>query len=159
MIRYCAIALLVPGALLLHPAPAAADITAFYGTSSTPESRSAKGVAIGVGIVLIGFEFEYSKISEEEAKAAPGLTTGTGNIVVMTPSFKFQLYATTGGGIYREQWRDFTTTGFARNIGGGVKVGIAGPIRVRIDYRLFSLNGSPIISRYHRVYGGVSLSF
>lgn len=159
MLRISAIALLVVGVLVLHPASAAADLTGFFGVSSTPSSRSAKGVAIGIGLVIVGFEFEYSKISEDESKAAPSLTTGMGNIVFMTPSFKLQLYGTTGAGLYHEEWRDFGTTHFARNIGGGAKIALFGPIRARIDYRVFSLSGTPIVKRYQRVYGGLSLSF
>ena len=159
MARYSALALLVLTLLAASPAPALADLTAFAGVSSTPSSRSAKGVAIGIGLVIVGFEFEYSKIAEDETQAAAGLTTGMGNIVLMTPTVKLQLYATTGGGLYRETVRDFTTTNFATNIGGGAKIGLAGPIRLRIDYRVFSLNGSPVLKRYQRIYGGVSLSF
>lgn len=159
MPRIIAVAVLALGLLVARPAPAAADLTGFLGVSSTPSSRSAKGVSIGIGLVIVGFEFEYSKISEDEQKAAPSLTTGSGNIVFMTPSFKLQLYGTTGGGVYHEEWRNFGTTHFARNIGGGAKIALFGPIRARIDYRIFSLSGSPIVKRYQRVYGGLSLSF
>ena len=159
MSRYGALAALVVLLLTLAPAPAAADVTGFLGVSSTPSGRSAKGIAIGIGLVIVGFEFEYSKISEDETTAAAGLTTGMANIQVMTPTIKLQLYATTGGGLYRETYRDVNTTSFATNIGGGVKIGLAGPVRLRIDYRVFNLNGNPTLRRYQRVYGGLSLSF
>lgn len=159
MARYSVISILAVALLTVAPAPAAADLTAFLGVSPSPSSRPARGIAIGIGIVLVGFEFEYSKISEEDAQAAPALTTGVGNIVVMTPTQKLQLYGTTGVGLFHERWRDFGTTHFARNIGGGAKIGLVGPIRVRIDYRLFSLSGTPIVKRYQRVYGGLSVGF
>lgn len=143
----------------LTPTPALADVTGFLGASSTPSSRSAKGIAIGIGLIIFGFEFEYASIAEDESQAAAGLTTGMGNIMVMTPTFKVQLYATTGAGLYRETYRDLRTTHFATNLGGGAKIGLAGPIRVRIDYRVFSLSGAPTLARYQRVYGGLSLSF
>ena len=107
----------------------------------------------------MGFEFEYAKIVEDETTAAPELTTGMGNLMVMTPSHKVQLYATTGGGLFHERYRDFTTTNFGANVGGGVKIALAGPIRLRIDYRVFSLNGTPITKHVQRFYGGLSLSF
>lgn len=159
MARYGSIALLMLVLLTVWPSRASADLTAFAGVSSTPSGRSAKGVAIGLGLIIVGFEFEYSKITEDETQAAAGLTTGMGNIMVMTPTVKLQLYATTGGGVYRETFREFTTTNFATNLGGGAKIGLAGPIRLRIDYRVFSLNGSPLLKRYQRMYGGLSLSF
>src|SRR5262249_43369975 len=46
-------------AVLLAAAPARADITAFLGTNTTPDNRFARGVALGFGLVIIGFEFEY----------------------------------------------------------------------------------------------------
>src|SRR4051794_16513322 len=107
MKRSGAVGLLALAVLLARPSPAAADLTGFLGVSSTPSSRTAKGVAIGVGLVVVGFEFEYGKISEDEVKGAPELTTGMGNLVLMSPSFKLQLYGTTGGGVFHERWRDF----------------------------------------------------
>jgi hypothetical protein len=159
MKRIGAIGVLALAVLLVRPAPASADLTGFLGVSSTPSSRSAKGVSIGVGLVVVGFEFEYAKISEDEPAGAPELTTGMGNVVVMTPSFKIQLYGTTGGGIFHERWRDFTNTGFGTNVGGGAKIALFGPIRLRLDYRVFNLNGTPITKNVHRFYTGVSLSF
>jgi len=151
--------LLALAILTWRPAPAAADVTVFLGASPTPSSRMAKGVSIGIGLLVVGFEFEYSKLSEDEREAAPSLTTGMGNLVVMTPTSKLQLYGTTGGGVYHERLRDFSTTHVGTNIGGGVKIGLAGPVRLRLDYRIFKLNGTPIIDRVHRFYGGLSLGF
>jgi hypothetical protein len=152
-------AALVMAVLGLWPRQASADVTVFLGTSPSPSTRSAKGVSIGLGLLIVGFEFEYAKISEDEPEAAPELTTGMGNIVVMTPTFKIQLYGTTGGGIFHERYRDFTTTNFGTNVGGGIKFALAGPIRLRVDYRIFNLNGTPIVSHVQRVYAGLSLSF
>ena len=159
MRRVFLVGVLFAASLAASVRPAFADLTAFIGTSPSPSSRSVKGVAIGVGLVVVGFEFEYAKISEDEPQAAPELTTGMGNIIVMTPTYKVQLYGTTGGGLFHERFRDFTTTNFGSNIGGGVKIALAGPIRLRLDYRVFNLSGTPLVDHVQRFYGGVSLSF
>jgi hypothetical protein len=145
--------------MTMRPAPAAADVTAFLGVSPTPSSRSAKGISIGIGLLIVGFEFEYAKIAEDEREAAPALTTGMGNIVIMTPTYKVQLYGTTGAGLFHERLRDFTTTHVGTNIGGGAKIALAGPIRLRLDYRVFKLNGTPVVDTVQRFYAGLSLSF
>ncbi len=112
-----------------------------------------------MGLIVVGFEFEYGKTVEDEATGAPGLTTGMGNLMVMTPTVKVQLYGTTGGGLFHETYRDRGTTSFGTNVGGGVKLGLAGPIRLRLDYRIFNLNGDPLYKRVQRFYAGVSVSF
>jgi opacity protein-like surface antigen len=145
--------------LTVRPLPAAADVTAFFGVSPTPATRTTQGVAVGLGLVVVGFEFEYGKTRQDDAKGAPGLTTGMGNLMVMTPTHKVQLYATTGGGLFHEIYRTRGTTSFGTNVGGGVKIALAGPIRMRFDYRVFKLNGDPLFKNVHRFYGGLSLSF
>jgi hypothetical protein len=47
----------------------------------------------------------------------------------------------------------------ALNTGGGLKVKVAGPIRLRLDYRMFRLQGSPQTPVMHRIYGGATLAF
>jgi hypothetical protein len=159
MQRYGLIASLALVLLTVRPAPAAADLTAFWGVSTSPSTRSAKGVSIGVGLVIVGFEFEYAKTAEDEREAAPELTTSMGNLVLMTPGSGLQLYLTTGGGMYHESLREFTHTSFGTNVGGGAKLSLFGPIRLRLDYRVFSLNGTPLVDRVHRFYGGINLAF
>jgi hypothetical protein len=143
----------------LSPAPARADLTAFFGTTTTPTNRSARGFALAVSLLVVGFEYEYSHTTEDEVNAAPGLTTNMGSLLVQTPTGRVQLYFATGGGYYQETYRDLTTTGFATNLGGGVKITLAGPIRLRVDYRVFGLHGDPLYVHPKRFYGGVVLSF
>lgn len=159
MKRYGLTAALALVLLTIRPAPAAADLTAFLGVSTSPSSRSARGVSIGVGLVVVGFEFEYAKTSEDEREAAPELTTTMGNLVLMTPSPRLQLYFTTGGGVCHEVLREFSNTSFGTNVGGGAKMSLIGPIRLRLDYRVFTLHGTPIVDRVHRFYGGLNLAF
>jgi len=145
----------------LAPASAVADVTAFIGTTATPANRTAAGVAIGFGILFLGFEFEYSGTGEEPLEQAPSLRTGTGNVLLQTPVaiMGLQPYFTTGGGAYRESLGSFQETQAAFNTGGGVKISLLGPVKARLDYRVFKLKGEPLHSTVHRLYAGVNLSF
>lgn len=159
--RFAPVALAV--ALVLGcPRASWADATAFLGLSSNPSSRMARGFAVGFGLIIVGFEFEYSKVSEDEIEEAPGLTLYMGNVLLQTPDVgTIQFYFTVGGGMYRERFDllDVQETHFAANTGGGVKIPLAGPLRLRVDYRVFKLRGSPIYSTTQRVYAGVNLKF
>ena len=147
--------------LTLSPSRASADITAFFGITPTPATRVAKGIAVGAGLLIVAFEFEYSNTNEDEVELAPGLRTGMGNVLLQTPLAigGFQPYVTVGGGAYRETIGERQETSFAGNVGGGVKISIAGPLRLRLDYRVFNLSGDPLESRVHRIYAGANLKF
>jgi hypothetical protein len=147
--------------VLGFPARAAADITGFIGISPTPDNRAVRGVALGLGVLILGFEFEYARAVEDATEALPGLQTGSGNLLVQTPLevAGFQLYGTIGGGMYREQLLAHRETHFTTNLGGGAKIRLAGPLRLRLDYRLFKLQGRPLHSTYHRFYAGANLGF
>lgn len=138
--------------------PARADITAFLGLTPTPERHLLKGFAVGAGLIIVGWEFEFAHIAEDIDDGLPGLKTYSGNFLVQTPT-QTQLYATTGVEAYRENLGDFQETYFGTNIGGGVKFKLVGPIRVRADYRIFKLQGSPVHSVYQRFYVGGNLKF
>jgi hypothetical protein len=147
--------------LLALPATAAADITAFIGISPTPDNRAVRGVALGFGLLIIGFEFEYANAVEDAAEALPSLTTGSGNVLIQTPVEVggMQFYGTAGGGMYRERLLAHQETHFTTNAGGGAKIRLAGPLRLRLDYRVFRLQGSPLHSTYQRFYAGANLGF
>ncbi len=147
--------------LLSSAAPAAADITGFLGFSPTSGTRAARGVAVGGGFLIVGFEFEYSDISEDTEKQAPSLQTGMFNGLLQTPFAVagMQFYATLGGGIYREELGLNSETNVGMNVGGGVKVKLIGPLRARFDYRVFNLHGAAINGTYHRFYAGANVSF
>src|SRR5687768_14221048 len=83
-------------ALFAVPATAAADVTAFLGLGTKPATRAAKGLAFGVTLLVVGFEGEYSDVSEDIADNAPRLRTGMINGIVQTPTSGAQLYATAG---------------------------------------------------------------
>jgi hypothetical protein len=149
-------------ALLLAAAtPAFADATLFVGSTTTPSNRTVKGFAIGLSVLVVGVEFEYANTSEDEARLAPSLTTGMGNLLLQTPIpiLGLQPYFTIGGGGYRESLGAVQETFVGLNTGGGVKVSLLGPVRARIDYRVFKLNGDPLHDTVQRVYVGVNLAF
>ncbi len=145
--------------LLLTPATAAADITAFFGAARKPEIRSAKGLSLGITLIAVGLEVEYSDVSEKPADAAPRLRTGMVNAIVQTPTSGAQLYATIGAGVYRESLGSTQETNTGLNLGGGIKMGLAGPLKLRLDYRLFRLRGEALHPTVHRVYAGINASF
>ncbi len=147
--------------LLLLPSRASADLTAFVGSTPTPANRAVKGFAAGAGLLVVAFEFEYSDTGEDLVSSAPSLRTGMGNLLLQTPLAigGLQPYLTTGAGIYRESLGDRQETSVGLNAGGGVKVSIAGPLRLRLDYRVFTLRGDPLNARVHRIYAGANLRF
>jgi hypothetical protein len=153
--------LLLTAALLSVGSTAWADATAFVGTSSSPTSRATRGFALGAGLLVVGFEFEYGDTVEDVLEAAPSLRTGMGNVLIQTPFpiFRMQPYFTTGAGVYRESLAGNSETNFGINNGGGVKISLIGPLRARVDYRLFTLRGSPLEDTVHRFYVGVNLRF
>ena len=146
---------------LLIPSAAYADLTAFLGVNPTPVNRPVRGFAVGAGLLIIGFEFEYANTSDDEVLAAPKLQTYMFNGLVQTPVpiAGLQFYATAGGGGYRESLFDTSETHVGYNIGGGVKWSLAGPLRLRLDYRVFTLQGEPRHSNPQRFYAGINLKF
>ena len=147
--------------LLITASSAFADATLFIGNTTTPSGRQAKGGAIGAGVLVIGGEFEYSTTTEKPEDHAPSLRTGIGNVLIQTPFAiaGVQPYFTTGAGGYREKLGTLQETNLVFNTGGGAKISLFGPLRVRLDYRVFKLRGSPQYDVVHRVYAGINLKF
>ena len=141
--------------------PAWADVTAFLSANTTPTNRQGIGGAFGIGLLVVGFEFEYSATAEDAKSGAPSLKIGSGNGIVQTPVpvFGFQPYITAGGGIFRERLGTSAEMGLAPNVGGGVKISLAGPLRLRVDYRVFRLGSGARYSPSHRIYAGLNLKF
>jgi hypothetical protein len=110
-------------------------------------------------VLIIGFEGEYAFTPDDPRSSAPSLKTGIANVVLQSPVpfFGIQPYFTTGGGFYQEELGLHSDTGFALNTGGGVKVTLAGPIRLRVDYRIFRLGSGALHSPAHRIYAGLNL--
>lgn len=141
-----------------------ADATVFVGANTTPKSRRVEGVAIGTGLLLFGFEFEYADTSKSDTPSgttAPSLKTGMANLLIQTPFpiLGFQPYVTAGGGLYRERLGAHQQTSVAPNVGGGVKISLIGPLRLRVDYRVLRLGNGALYSPAHRLYAGLNLKF
>jgi hypothetical protein len=145
----------------LLPTAASADATAFIGVNTSPANRTARGFAVGAVLLVIGFEFEYADTTDDPAANAPALKTGTGNMLLQTPvAFAgIQPYFEIGGGVYHEELGAVSNTGFVGNTGGGVKISLVGPIRLRIDYRVMTLKNGALTSPAHRIYAGLNLKF
>jgi hypothetical protein len=120
-----------------------------------------RGGAFGAGLLVIGFEGEYAFTPDDPVAAAPSLTTGSGNVLIQTPLavLRLQPYLTTGAGLYRETLGSHQDTSFALNTGGGVKISLVGPLRLRVDYRVFKLGSDALYSPAHRIYAGLNLKF
>lgn len=161
MRRLIHVAVLAIGGLAVMPSTARADVTAFLGLTPTGSLRVGQGLAAGAGLVVVGFEFEGARLREDAADGTPGLTTGMANVLVQTPLDvqKTQFYGTAGAGVYRERLGDVTETSVGVNLGGGVKIRLTGPLKLRLDYRVFRLQGAPVHTTVHRVYAGATLGF
>ena len=149
-------------AVLLTPATASADVTAFFGVNPTPSNRVLTGLSAGIGLLVVGFEFEYAQTVEDVDELAPALKTYMFNGLLQTPIAVagMQFYATAGGGVFRETLSAETETNVGMNIGGGVKMNLAGPLRLRLDYRVFTLRGEDVRhARPQRFYAGLNLKF
>ena len=87
--------------------------------------------------------------------ATPSLRTTSGNVFVadVRPSLSAVLRRRAPGSIARSLGND-EETAFLLNNGGGVKINIAGPLRARIDYRIFTLRGNPKHKNVQRIYAG-----
>jgi opacity protein-like surface antigen len=153
---------ILTGSFLVTGAPAFADITGFLGVAGGPSTRVTKGLAVGTGLLVLGWEAEYSETSSDVFQGSPRLQTGMVNVVVQTPIDVrgLQFYGTGGAGVYHEDMVGVSQTSVGVDLGGGVKKNLVGPLRLRVDYRVFHLAGSPIGASYvHRFYVGANIKF
>jgi hypothetical protein len=123
--------------MLAGTTPAFADATLFIGTTTSPANRPVWGAAGGMSLVIVGFEIEYAKTSDDLGAAAPSLTTISGNGYLQTPVeiFHVQPYLTGGVGGYSETLGTQNEKGLASNTGGA------------------------LVSPAHRIYVGLNLKF
>lgn len=155
-------------ALTLFAAPAMAQppdppvsITACAGVTMGFGAHPSSGFAVALkphpGPVSL--EFEYLRGRPHPVATGSGIATFAGNILVqpLHQRSRFQFYGTFGVGVY-SLVRDYQgSTDSARNVGGGAKVTLAGPLKLRMDYRAFFLAGGE--SNQHRFYVGIVAGF
>ena len=143
--------------------PAFADATVFIGSTNTPSNaRRAKGSAFGAGFLVVGFEFEYADTSEERARRRAIAANRHGQRAAADADCDPRLPA-----VFHDRRRrlsrvarnDCRRRTVGVNTGGGVKIALAGPLRARVDYRVFRLKGDPLYDTVHRVYAGLNINF
>lgn len=128
----------------------AADAAVLLGLMTLNGPRPAIGVAIGHAPSVAGFEIEYLATlgrGSADQSVAGGIF---GNLIVQPVMIgNLQPFAIVGLGIWGETFADGAGTGVsgAKDIGGGIKVRLADPLKLRLDYRLFLVGSAPDASR------------
>ena len=153
--------LLVCALVLGSALPARADLTIFTGLQGAPVIRPTTGISVGFGVLVVGWEVEIARVREQEDDLAPSIAAGTGSVYVQNPVpiSGVQLYAIAGAGVYRERLGpSFEQTDVHLALGGGAKVALAGPLKLRLDYRYFRLRDARSPDA-QRLYAGLTLSF
>jgi hypothetical protein len=159
--RIAATAALTLALGLFGAIPVFADATIFAGAAFTPSPvRPVTGVAVSMSLLVVGLEVEVARSPEDLKDDVPSMREGSASVIVQTPTGRVKLYGLLGAGIYRESLGgDTLDTNMLLQVGGGVKVGLIGPLGVRVDYRVQTLNGHTDDKYRHRVYGGLALAF
>jgi hypothetical protein len=71
-----------------------------------------------------------------------------------------QFYAIAGAGVYRERLDTLAQqTDVHLALGGGAKIELAGPLKLRLDYRIFKLRDPLVKDNPQRIYAGLALAF
>ena len=128
--------------VLMNPVTARADATVLVGLKSVKGLRPSCGFSFGHRPSVVGFEIEYLSTLGE---TAPGDYSAGGifvSLIVQPVTISnVQIFAVGGFGVWGEGFKGGKGTGVfnAGNVGGGVLVPLAGPLRLRLDYRLFLL--------------------
>jgi opacity protein-like surface antigen len=154
------IAAAVAAMLIAAPTAARADITAFLGAYLTPTRQSVQGVSIGFKILVAGVEFEAVRAPEDVEKGQPEIQEGSASVLVESPTGRVKLYGLMGAGLYRMQFAGVAgDTNTSLHVGGGIKITLAGPIGLRVDYRVVKRNGLVESDTRQRLYVGVRVDF
>jgi hypothetical protein len=117
----------------------------FTGIVPTPAVRPTMGFAVGGGVAPTGFELELARSGSRLSKGAPSLNTYMVNFFgsFPVPVERLRIYAIGGIGIWNEQFEAGHGAGeFGKNLGVGALYEIAGPLKARLDYRVYFLNDS-----------------
>ena len=124
--------------VLVNPVSASADATFLVGLTSVEGLRPSFAWSFGYRPSAVGVEVEY--LTTRPGDYSAGGIFGSVIVVPMTIA-KAQIFFVGGVGVWGEGFDEGKRTGVlsAVNVGGGVLVGLAGPLKLRLDYRLFRL--------------------
>ena len=159
---------LLVSAFVISAAPAHADATVFAGAMSAGSTRPMVGFAYGYCPSVIGFEVE---VAHTPGSAPNRLVVAGGNINVVVQSRDrgrgLQVYGIGGLGLYGEESvQGSSGETSARSIGGGAKMPLYGPVKLRLDYRTFLVGDAPdaspgfVLHKYRqRVSAGLTVAF
>lgn len=124
--------------VLMNPVSARADATVLVGLTSVEGLRPSFAWSFSYRPSAVGVEVEY-------LSTKPGDYTAGGvfaSVIVQPVTISnMQIFVLGGVGVWGEGVEGGKRTGLlgAANVGGGVLVGLVGPLRLRLDYRLFRL--------------------
>lgn len=161
-------AALVAVLLAAAEVPAAADATLLFGLQTTSAPHPTVGIAWGHWPGPVGFEVEYAGTVGRATAAKPSVGTIMVNVLVQTPAriHGARVYALGGFGLYGEEGGGRGSGEVsAKDIGVGAAVPLGGPLKLRLDYRLYLLGpgdgslGSPISHHPRRLSAAFSLGF
>ena len=150
--------------------PARADAIAFMGAITGNNGTPAIGVAFGRFPQeldsIVGFDLEIVRTPGGPRSGRSWIETFGGNLLVQWSVHRRALmYAAGGPGVYAETTGDGGGTDLVGygNAGGGIKISVAGPLMVRLDYRLMIIghaDASAEVPRHrHRATVGFGLAF
>lgn len=151
--------------LLVGVAPAAADLTFAVGMQRPSAPHPSVAVAWGWWPGTVGFEIEYAGSVGRASNSTPSTGSASVNLLVRTPwrIGAGRVYAVGGIAAYGEQ-RPSGGVGAveAIDLGAGTTLRLAGPLHLRLDYRMFVLGrgeGRSKSALPQRLAAALSLSF
>jgi hypothetical protein len=142
-----------------------ADLTGFAALTA-PTPRGTVGGAFGRSNDWGGFELELAHTYLDSSTGAPTVVTYGVSFFkrFKSPSPRVTFYGLVGFGVYCETGgRANSGLGGNKNLGGGAHLRVAGPLKLRLDYRWFRLGtpdgGEPVSRNLQRLSAGLSVAF
>ena len=142
-------------------APARADATAFLGANLSPANRQVNGVSAGVSLVIVGLSSSMRNATDDQGGRARRSRPGWATCCCRrrSPSPASSRTSPSAAACITKPGTRIATPAFGMNTGGGVKISLVGPIRLRVDYRVFKLGSGALNTPAHRIYAGLNLKF
>ena len=131
---------------------ASADITAFLGSDHDAVERAwSRASPSASGLLIVGVRIRVratpTRIWSRRRRDC-GRSCSTVCCRRRSRSPGCSSTAPPAAACYRETLSTSSSeTNFGINVGGGVKMSLAGPLRLRLDYRVFTLRGTPLHSK------------